>query len=278
MDEISRLSDQQKQHPLMKPDMIPPMLKEVTGPIRHLAFPRQGCTSEVGIVESERGRFIVKRTQGTRFCSWLRREVDVLKSLVGSQLPIPQVLCFLEQEDGLLQSWALLEYCEGKTIREALEQEHHRQKRDDLLAAFGAVLAKLHATPCPPELNFSETGWLDHMLVLAEHHLKQYKVDGDEALLRQLHVNRPRPITNTLIHGDFTVDNVLVKNGEISAIIDWSGGAWGDPRYDLALAIRPKRNLFETSEDRDAFFAGYGCKMISEEEYEYFAEGLYEFF
>lgn len=43
-------------------------------------------------------------------------------------------------------------------------------------------------------------------------------------------------------------------------------------------SIRPKRSLFENSEDRDAFFAGYGSKMISEEEYEYFTEGLYEFF
>jgi aminoglycoside phosphotransferase (APT) family kinase protein len=61
-------------------------------------------------------------------------------------------------------------------------------------------------------------------------------------------------------------------------VIDWSGSAFGDPRYDVALAIRPKPNAFQTDEDLDAFFAGYGEKIVSEEEYRYFAEGLYSFF
>lgn len=90
--------------------------------------------------------------------------------------------------------------------------------------------------------------------------------------------NKPNPITETLIHGEFTIDNVLVKASEIVGVIDWGGGAFGDPRYDVSLAIRPKPRLFEDQADVDIFFKGYGAKNITDEDFTYFAEGLYEFF
>jgi len=50
------------------------------------------------------------------------------------------------------------------------------------------------------------------------------------------------------------------------------------PRYDLALAIRPKKaKLFQTLQERQAFFEGYGLSELSQSEYRYFV-GLYEFF
>lgn len=85
-------------------------------------------------------------------------------------------------------------------------------------------------------------------------------------------------IKNTLIHGDFTIDNVLVRDGKITSIIDWSGEAFGDPRYDVSLAIRPKPNAVETDSEINTFFEGYGKKIIDEQEYKYFEDGLYAFF
>lgn len=80
------------------------------------------------------------------------------------------------------------------------------------------------------------------------------------------------------IHGDYTIDNVLVSDGIITGIIDWSGGAYGDPRYDVSIAIRPKPNLFQDEIDRQIFFEGYGEKIINYKEYDYFVNGLNEFF
>lgn len=87
-----------------------------------------------------------------------------------------------------------------------------------------------------------------------------------------------KEFTQTFIHGDFTIDNVLVSNAVVTGIIDWAGGVYGDPRYDVSLAIRPKLNAFETGRDIQIFFEGYGQKIIDEEDYNYFANGLYEFF
>lgn len=105
----------------------------------------------------------------------------------------------------------------------------------------------------------------------------RHRVDGTAELLEQLKSQKPADIGQTLIHGDCTIDNVLLQGGTVSGFIDWSGGAHGDPRYDVALAIRPKDGLFETEEDFAAFFGGYGDRIITDEEYDYF-NGLYEFF
>lgn len=64
----------------------------------------------------------------------------------------------------------------------------------------------------------------------------------------------------------------------VTGVIDWSGGAHGDPRYDLSLAIRPKPNAFESERDKQIFFKGYRGKMIDDDVYDYFVNGLYEFF
>lgn len=175
------------------------------------------------------------------------------------------------------QTWALLEFFDGETLREALLNEKNKQNKQEMIFNFGKILAKIHATSCPNGL-VNDIEWLDQMLIDAEVNLKNYEVDGTEDLLYKLKTNKPKNFQQTLIHGDFTIDNVLVKNGEIKGVIDWGGGRFGDPRYDVSLAIRPKPFVFDNEMDKSFFFEGYGRKIIDQNEYDYFAKGLYEFF
>lgn len=80
----------------------------------------------------------------------------------------------------------------------------------------------------------------------------------------------------TLIHGDLNLENVLVSNGAVTGLIDWSGGDLGDPRYDVALALLSDEELELDDEMLAAFASGYGA-VTSRAEREWF-EGLYEFF
>lgn len=255
---------------------VPKEIIDNLGIVKEINFPRQGHTSDVGIIESEQGSFIIKRTKGEQYCSWLTQEVRVLKCLRNTMLPIPTVYQFVEQKDKI-QSWALLQFFEGETLRQALSKEKDNDKRHEMIYNFGAILAKIHSTPCPHEL-IGDSAWLDVMLQRAEFNLKHYSVDGTADLLEFLKTNKPSSIKNTLIHGDYTIDNVLVHDGKIAVIFDWSGGAYGDPRYDVSLAIRPKPNAIETDSEVDTFFEGYGSKILGIGEYKYFEDGLYAFF
>ncbi|NOU98550.1 phosphotransferase [Paenibacillus planticolens] len=209
---------------------IPNEIIDYLDSVKDIKFPRQGHTSDVGIVESAKWRFVLKRTRGERNCSWLSNEMHVLKYLSKTPLPIPNVYRFVEQrEEG--QSWALLQYFEGETLRQALPGVKNRNKKHEMIFEFGAFLAQIHSTPCPKEIK-RDSVWLEEMLLKAESNLKHYSVDE----------------------------------------------AFGDPRYDLSLAIRPKPNAIETNSEIDAFFEGYGKKILNDREYKYFEDGLYAFF
>lgn len=257
---------------------IPYEIINQLGVINTINFPRQGHTSDVGIIDSAKGTMVLKRTRGKQFTEWLTREFYILECLSQTQLRVPKVYHFIQQEENEESlSWLLMEYLQGETLRNILTHENDPAARYNILFDFGRSLRELHSTSCPDELK-NDGKWLDHMLTQAEYNLMHYKVDGSPALLEQLKKKKPDDLEQTLIHGDFTVDNVLVHKGSISGIIDWSGGAYGDPRYDVSLAVRPKPNIFQSIQDHNAFFDGYGEKIITDEDYGYFAGGLYEFF
>jgi aminoglycoside phosphotransferase (APT) family kinase protein len=70
---------------------------------------------------------------------------------------------------------------------------------------------------------------------------------------------------------------VLIAGGRVPGLVDWSGAAEGDPRYDLARATRPKPAAFRDPADLEAFYAGYGAAPLPEPERAYFVD-LYELF
>ncbi|WP_164821828.1 phosphotransferase, partial [Paenibacillus koleovorans] len=112
----------------IKVNEIPNEIYDYLDSVNDIKFPRQGHTSDVGIVESANGRFILKRTKGEQYCSWLSNEVRVLKYLNNTTLPIPEVYRFVERTDEN-QSWALLEFFEGETLRQALSIEKNKNKK-----------------------------------------------------------------------------------------------------------------------------------------------------
>jgi len=257
---------------------IPIEIKDYLNKIIGISFPRQGYTSNLGIIESERGIFALKRTKGQLFSSMLKKEVSILDCLhQKTELLVPKVNQFIERDHNI-ECWALIEFLEGETIRAALLNEHNQQRRQEIIFNFGKVLSEIHSTPCPDELIINEPLWLDQMLSQAEYNLNNHEVDGNKDLLKRLKVKQPTDYKQTLIHGDFTIDNVMISNGIITGVIDWSSGTYGDPRYDASLAIRPKPNAFVNEIDKQIFFEGYGDKIIDNDEYNYFANGLYEFF
>ncbi|MGB8954052.1 MAG: phosphotransferase [Tumebacillaceae bacterium] len=247
------------------------MFEQWVGEVREVSYPsRQGWTSKVTILEAERGRFVVKHSTG-QYAGWLEQEERVLRDLAGME-KVPQVEAFLQKEG---EAWLVMDFLPGETIREVLSREMPREQRDEVLFAWGRALRALHDTPVPAAWRRQEA-WLEIKLADAEENLRT-GCDGTPELLARLRASMPEPRRHVLMHGDFTVDNTLAAGSQITAIIDWAGGAYGDPRYDLALATRPKPGIFDPETDRDAFYKGYGCEPITEEEFRYF-ESLYDFF
>lgn len=248
------------------------LFEQIIGEVKSFDFPsKQGATSEVVFIHASNGAFVCKTATNPLYRTWLATEAENLKVLSQySAIPAPKFYQYVETE---LESHLLMSLEKGIPLREALKSSRSESDRAALLMSFGQLLKELHEVEIVSEMK-TEQLWLKCQLEIAACNLANYPVDGDEVLLQKLKENLPNPIEQTMIHGDCTIDNVLVTEGRVHMFIDVGGMAIGDPRYDVALAIR---SIKQNPDDLLAFYRGYGRKPISEEEYIYF-EGLYEFF
>lgn len=139
----------------------------------------------------------------------------------------------------------------------------------DFSRLLAGVLARLHALPPLPELagvadSINARRWslplqqcvqeyLDEWLALyqSEGHLPSPTVT---ALLRWVADNVPagdgQPV---LLHGDIGFHNLLLDQGQLTAVLDWEFAHLGDPAEDLAYV----RNTIGGMLDWEAFMADY---------------------
>jgi aminoglycoside phosphotransferase (APT) family kinase protein len=148
------------------------------------------------------------------------------------------------------------------------------ERRAELLRRVGALLQQLHSTPVPHAMR-STSSWIDRMLSQAQQNLPW--CDGSAALLEDLHRRRPAPVPEVLVHGDLALDNVLIAAGDVMSLIDWSGGAQGDPRIDVAFALQTEPEFSLGAMERAAFYDGYGGTPIDSATQQWF-DDLNEFF
>lgn len=246
-------------------DLPHPLRRHAPAGVR-LTHPPQGMTADVAIVESE-APCVIKRCANPVYLDWLRREHDVLRALEGSALPVPRALDYRD-EGGIV--WLVMTRLDGVPLLAELRIIGATQRRRRL-KTLGRLLRRLHATPIPSALR-SDTPWIDRMLAQAEHNLPW--CDGTPELLADLRGRRPEPVAEMLIHGDLALDNVLAGPGDALSLIDWAGGGQGDPRHDIALALK---NEDLGGADLAAFGEGYGSPPSDEATRQWFVN-LYDFY
>jgi Ser/Thr protein kinase RdoA (MazF antagonist) len=142
------------------------------------------------------------------------------------------------------------------------------------LRNLGKLLRRLHSTPVPVGL-LQRVDWLSRRLTQAHENL--HWCDGTAELLAVLEQSRPTTVPERLIHGDPSLDNVLVDDSGAMSLIDWSDGGPGNYRSDIARALRTEPETVLTADELDAFYAGYGEPPLAMDTRRWF-EQLYEFF
>lgn len=173
-------------------------------------------------------------------------EFELLKALHGAGLSVPEPLMVNTSGDLVPESFLFMSFVEGSThIPEGVEHE-----RIEIMAA---ALAQIHTLPLAelPVLPRRDEPWPE---------LLDYLPDGKEwqALGQRLNeLDVPR-FTDTLrlLHGDFWPENLLWRDGQIAAILDWEDSAVGDRLSDVAAARVELRYLFG-KEIMDRFTQAY---------------------
>jgi len=254
--------------PPMQIDEVPQALRRWTPVASELAFPEeQGWTSTVAFVEP--GEIVFKRCTDPRYCDWLRREREVLEALADSPVAVPRALDFHDSE---AEVWLVMTRLPGDSCSHAIYRGDSRT-REKLYAAAGEAIRQLHQAPVATGLA-TPRPFVEHKLEAAERNLAW--CDGTPEKLESMRTRAPEPVPDRLVHADLNLDNLLVHDGKVTGFIDWAGGATGDPRIDVALALdfgaedEPEPVLLE------AFFEAYG-ERPEPDVLRWYRE-LYEFF
>jgi aminoglycoside phosphotransferase (APT) family kinase protein len=248
-------------------------IENITGSIHKTnVLDEQGWTSDVRRIFTAGRSYLLKSSYKEKYREWLKDEARVLKRLSGNpDIPVPEYYGFIEEKDG---DHLIMSFEDGMSLTAALSKAESETERKSLIRSFGEFLNDFHEKE-PIDMFKSEGDWLEGLLVKAQYYAENGQCDGSLSLLDNLKANRQSPVKQTMIHGDCTTDNVFVKDGEVRLFIDVAGMAVGDPRYDESLAIRKFMN---NPEYITAFYEGYTRYRVTKEEFQYFDEGLYEFF
>lgn len=213
-----------------------------------------------GLMGRQRQALIARRYLST--LSWWRaddhgkaqREYSVSRWLNALSFPAP--MAYLRQFDArgdvVLfemmpgQDWSAV----GSSFREVIEAYASR---------FGRLLARLHSIPPPPDIRavlptVTLSSAIANLSALAERiGLPELRSAVQDAISPAFSAMEMSPV---LLHGDYHLSNTLLKDGEISGVIDWEFCAVGDPRWDVSTAYMQMVD-FEAAGAADSFLNAY---------------------
>jgi aminoglycoside phosphotransferase (APT) family kinase protein len=184
----------------------------------------------------------------------IAREQAWLPQLAGRlALPVPAPVRVGRPGEGYPWHWSILPWLHGTPADEA--------EPDDAAALdLGRFLRSLHVT-APPDAPANPFRGVPLQARAAAVQERMQRLSAKTALpgaqvmrLWQEALAAPLDAAPTWLHGDLHPRNVLMENGRISGVIDWSDMTSGDPATDLAAIWM----LFSEPRARAAALDAYG--------------------
>ncbi len=172
----------------------------------------------------------------------------------GLRVPAP---LFLDRSTELFPTpYVVVEFIDGETRMEADDPVAFARQLARILAGIHSVdLSDVDLTFLPDQSAAVARRLTDRPAQLDDTLSEGEIRDALERVWPPEEGNEPR-----LLHGDFWPGNLLWRDGELAAIIDWEDAVYGDPLSDLAVS-RLDALWFFGPGAMDAFTAEYQALM-----------------
>jgi len=165
-------------------------------------------------------------------------ESTVQNVLADMGYPVPAVHFICTDKNILGGAFFVMDYLEGENLGNT------KTPFDQVSDVLGKAHATLHnIDPAPVVRKIAEYG-LDIGLLNCDGRLERLrtsvnlKFDWLNEAAEWLSENRPKdPEILSVCHGDFHPMNILIKDGKVQAVLDWSAFLMGDPAMDVAATI-----------------------------------------
>ena len=185
------------------------------------------------------------------------REFKILKVLNENGLRVPKPLYLYNKKELSKDDFYIMEFIEGDTIaNDQVAERYDQSQKKTITESFIKALTEIH--------NFnvinSELSDLgkheDYVVRQINRWNKQFQsqkvreIKELESATNLLLDYIPPQQTVGIVHGDYRLDNVRVKDNKVTAVLDWELCTLGDPLADMGTVIAS----WNTKKEKDSPF------------------------
>ena len=168
------------------------------------------------------------------------REYKVITALYETDVPVPKTYGLCEDDDVAGTAFFVMDFLDGDLFWDPMIPSMTNRDRTEIYKNKNKTLAKLHS------VNYKKIGLEDYgkpgnyVARQVSRWSKQYRAsetDNIEAmnnLIDWLPKNIPDDDETTIVHGDYRLDNMILKNNEVIGILDWELSTLGHPIADFS--------------------------------------------
>jgi aminoglycoside phosphotransferase (APT) family kinase protein len=179
----------------------------------------------------------------------MQREFTIISALADSAVPVPRVIAYLDDsadgEAGLGTPFYLMEFVAGPILASRRDNDGHSPEALRATSLeLARVLGELHRLE-PAAVGLAEFG---RPVGFVERQLRRWSTQYEASRSRELPAldalhdalgpAMPATTRDSLLHGDFRLDNAIVApeaadGSRVSAVLDWEMSTIGDSLLDL---------------------------------------------
>ena len=168
------------------------------------------------------------------------REYKVITALYETGVPVPKTYGLCEDDDVAGTTFFVMDFLDGDLFWDPMIPSMTNRDRTEIYKNKNKNLAKLHS------VDYKKIGLEDYgkpgnyVARQVSRWSKQYRAsetDNIEAmnnLIDWLPKNIPDDDETTIVHGDYRLDNMILKNNEVIGILDWELSTLGHPIADFS--------------------------------------------
>ncbi len=191
------------------------------------------------------------------------REYKVQKALFNTDVPVPKMYLYCDDQDIIGTEFYIMEYLEGRVFEDTTLPGHSPEDRSLIYNSMNETLAALHKIK-PEDVgleNFGRPG--SYFLRQLKRWSQQWELSKQQdipempLLIEWLTNNIPESDETTIVHGDYRLGNLIYDLNEpkVIAVLDWELSTLGHPLADLGY------NLMLHEEDSDVR-SGFSLKNL----------------
>ena len=185
------------------------------------------------------------------------REYKILKVLSENGLRVPKPMYLYNKKELSVDDFYIMEFIEGETIaNNQIADEFNEIQKNTITESFIKALSEIHNFDViSSELNDlgKHEDYVERQINRWNKQFQSQKVREIkelESATKLLLDNIPSQQTVGIVHGDYRLDNVRIKDNQVAAVLDWELCTLGDPLADMGTVIAS----WNTKQEKDSPF------------------------